>query len=433
MMQFLLAALLAVASPASDTKSVLLIVADDVGYTEWAEMPNLQAAAAQGTRFVRAYAWPMCSPSRYAFMYGRYGRRIGMGGNQTNPHDLAGMRLAAREHTLAELLGQRRATLLVGKDHLGRGQWSGELDEVSSGPPSRGFDCWRAVCPVTPAFSGSAGYRDWWRSDDDGALVREVVYATNAQRDEFVAWWTSTAGPKFGVLSWSAAHDPFDAPPGTPLKASTRAQFVDVVRYMDAQLPAVLAAVDLAETFVFWMGDNGTPNPARLPGTPFGEWKFTTFDGGIRVPLVAIGPGIGQGVSERLVSLVDIPATVAELACQPISAGFEDSMSFANELGAWTGTPERAFAFSERYSSTYDDQAVIESDTVWPGTSITVRMKLRRVDLDGPGPAQGQDLVYDLLADQYEQNPEPLSSPIIPPSVRNRLLAELASLPPRSP
>ena len=82
-------------------------------------------------------------------------------------------------------------------------------------------------------------------------------------------------------------------------------------------------------------------------------------------------------------SCVDIPATMAELAGVEIQKGFDDSHSFADELGAWAGAPERSFVFTERYSATYDDEAVIEK--TW---------KLRRVDPDGTGPLPAVDSFY---------------------------------------
>jgi hypothetical protein len=82
--------------------------------------------------------------------------------------------------------------------------------------------------------------------------------------------------------------------------------------------------------------------------------------------------------------------------------------------------------FTERYDTPgggtqpngYDDQAVIES--AW---------KLRRVDVDGPGPLAAQDLAYYLPTDPNEQRPAPIAT--LPPALRARLLSEMASVPAR--
>lgn len=394
--------------------SVLVVVADDVGEGEWALQPKLQALASGGVRFTRAYGYPICSPTRYGLMFGRYQRREGLGGNETTTVDPAAPRLPMALRSIVEAVGLPSA--LVGKWHSGRAPLFGLLDESVSGPFAFGFDHWLAGSPTALSLGGGTGYRDWPRTDD-GELVTETVYATIAQRDAFIAWWSSTPGPKFGMLSWSAAHAPWDRVPGFTAAAwgafTDRAKFEKTVGYMDAQLGVVLDEVNLSETFVVWVGDNGTPNAARPSGSEFDHWKFTTWEGGIHVSLVVAGPGVVAGlVSDRLVSVVDVPATLAELV--GIGAAFDDSLSFADELGAWTGTAARPFVFTERYDGDYDDQAVIEE--VW---------KLRRVDPDGPdGPLPSADSFY-----VYPDLPlQPMNQEII-----DRLVAELESIAPRLP
>ena len=69
-----------------DRPNILLIIADDLGYTDLgafggADMhtPNLDALAAQGIRLASLYAAPTCSPTRSMLMSGADSHRAGLG------------------------------------------------------------------------------------------------------------------------------------------------------------------------------------------------------------------------------------------------------------------------------------------------------------------------------------------------------------------
>src|SRR5688500_18025282 len=67
--------------------NILFILADDLGYGDLScygrpdyQTPNLDRLAAQGFRFVNAYsASPLCTPTRCAFITGRYPARTRVG------------------------------------------------------------------------------------------------------------------------------------------------------------------------------------------------------------------------------------------------------------------------------------------------------------------------------------------------------------------
>lgn len=381
--------------------NVLVIVADDLGWPERPLLPSLDALAAHGVTFTRAYSQPVCTITRLEFMFGALHRRQGIGENidAFTPGD---PELPLALTSTAEGLPGYSA-MLIGKWHLGRVPGS---SQVQSGPPAQGWG-WRAGAPSL-LNSQAIGYFGWWRAED-GALAGETTYATDAQLASFAAWWTTTPGPKLCYLCWSAPHKPWDVPPGGTAQTTNRARYEDVVRYLDGALAAALGAVSLADTFVIFTSDNGTPETAYPVGSPPGIWKGTTFEGGVRVPMIVAGPGISQGVTtQRVVSMVDLPATIAELVGVASATGWLDSQSFADELGVWGGGTPRAFVFAELYSSTYDDQAVIES-----------KWKLRRVN--------GADYWYRITAPGTEV-------PLVPPAgTQARLIAELASLPARVP
>ena len=390
-------------------RSVLVVIADDFGWSERALMPSLDELARRGVTFERAYSWPLCSPTREAVWHGNYPRRTGVG-DTVRAHN--GELQAGESFSLAEALAPRRKTALY---HLGRAP--SQPDVLTSGPPADGIEHWLAGTPESiNRPHANAGYHDWYRVDDGQENPHADVYATDAQREAFLGWWGNR--PQFAVLAWSAPHAPYDVPPGGTPRTGARANYEQTIAYLDRSMAAVLATIDWERTLVVFLGDNGTPNDARPSGSAPGRWKNTTFEGGIRVPLIVAGAGVTRAgvTSARLVSMVDLAATVLELTRTPQGPNFVDSRSFADELGPWTGTPPREFVLSERYP-TPDDLAL-----------VTTRWKLRLIDPDGPGPQPTTRQLYDLASDPGETRP---LDPDAHPAERDRLLTYLASLPPR--
>src|SRR5690242_12619410 len=75
-------------APSAMPPNLLVILMDDVGrdkvavYGDHPDPPNtprLDALAAEGTRFVNAYATPICSPTPAALLTGQYPSRTGIG------------------------------------------------------------------------------------------------------------------------------------------------------------------------------------------------------------------------------------------------------------------------------------------------------------------------------------------------------------------
>ena len=146
----LLAAALFSAAPAAAQQTaprpnIVVIVADDVGFTDLgayggeARTPNIDALAQRGAQFSRYYSSPLCSPSRAMLLTGLDNHRTGHATIvEVLPPELRGrpgytMRLEPGVVTIAERLRQGGyRTYATGKWHLGHGE--GDL------PNSHGFD-----------------------------------------------------------------------------------------------------------------------------------------------------------------------------------------------------------------------------------------------------------------------------------------------------
>jgi len=132
-------------------------MADDMGCADLSsfgrtdfQTPNLDAFVKSGMKFTNAYAGaPVCTPTRVAFMTGRYPARNAVGLREPltgNPDD-SQLGLSPSTPTVSSLLKKNGyETALFGKWHLGIGS------EYS--PPKHGFDNFFGI------LSGAADYID---------------------------------------------------------------------------------------------------------------------------------------------------------------------------------------------------------------------------------------------------------------------------------
>ncbi|MCA8976203.1 MAG: sulfatase, partial [Planctomycetes bacterium] len=128
--------------------NIVFVLADDLGFMDVRpdnpdalyDTPNLDRLAASGLRFTDGYAaCPVCSPTRYSLMTGRYPTRAGLTNWFSGTREATfrpaefGDRMALEEVTIAEALrAHGYATFFAGKWHLGPSEefW----------PENQGFD-----------------------------------------------------------------------------------------------------------------------------------------------------------------------------------------------------------------------------------------------------------------------------------------------------
>jgi arylsulfatase A-like enzyme len=317
--------------------NVLFILADDLGYGDLScygrpdyQTPVLDAFAGQGMKFMSAYAAaPVCTPTRCAFITGRYPQRLPVGLEEplkaSSPTDVG---LPPDHPTVASLLkGTGYDTALFGKWHLG---WKPEF-----GPNRHGFD------EFFGSLSGASDYFTHKSADMPGAReisgggadlwenlepVERAGYLTDLLSDRAVEHVKRPrTRPFFLSLQYTAPHSPWEGPAdgaidhaghgrGPMADGGSLKIYGAMMKSMDAGIGRVLEALERSkldrETLVIFTSDNGGERYSF--NWPFSFEKMYLYEGGTRVPAMVRWPGVVPpgGVTEQAAITMDWTATI---------------------------------------------------------------------------------------------------------------------------
>ena len=295
---------------------VVLIVLDDVGLEDLMLVhqqgfaPNIGALAQRGFVFRNAFSNPICSPSRRCIYFNEW--RVEQSGPVCGPPDASAP--STTQVSLAEAL-PNHASLFLGKWHVGS---SSTWQET---PQSHGWDLWRAGVPFFVAGNpqttcGGYDYQNWVSVENGVARQEFGVYQPGLMVRRFEEWWPVEPRPRFCIFAAQLAHSPYHRPPKAwlpqnyPPTPSERKKYEGMIAALDFQIGILLTKIDLASTILVLVGDNGTPKEVAPDPS---KAKTTTFERGIRVPLLFSGATIPAGSSQALVHVVDIYPTLVEL------------------------------------------------------------------------------------------------------------------------
>ena len=303
--------------------NIIFIFVDDQGYYDLGcygatevKTPRIDALAKEGTRFTDYYAAaPICSPSRAGLLTGCYPRRVG---NQIwvhRPDSHSG--LNPDELTIAELLkstGYR--TACIGKWHLG-------FHEPFL-PRNQGFDHYFGLLHNLDSF-------EVVHYEDKGGvplLKNDQVVKRPADPSELTRLYTDEAlefieaskdGPFFLYLPHTMLHHPLGVSKefqGT----SDWGEYGDAIQELDHHVGRIVDSLKQHEiddnTIVVYASDNGR-GPGRTPQQKIRGRKLSTYEGGLRVPAITWGPGVGlqqDAVSRTVVRAMDWYPTLATFA-----------------------------------------------------------------------------------------------------------------------
>jgi arylsulfatase A-like enzyme len=297
--------------------NIIFIMADDLGYGDVSiygstiQTPNIDQLAKDGLKFTDFHSnGPNCSPTRCAFMTGRYQNRAGIA-------SLVGANtgLAQDEFTLAEAMKSAGyATAMFGKWHLG------ELPKFN--PTMQGFDEFKGhltgrINYFTHCAAGGDNQPDWWNGCEP--LVEEGCSTTLIANHSIDFIRRSKSEPFFLYVAFNAPHTPI-LDPETGEKSKTAETYGKVVQDMDRNIGRIIATLKelgLNEnTLVFFCSDNGAPHVAGASNGKLNGFKGSFWEGGHRVPGIAWWPGrIAAGKStDQTAMIMDLMPTFMELA-----------------------------------------------------------------------------------------------------------------------
>jgi arylsulfatase A-like enzyme len=360
---------------------IVVILADDMGYGDPGcynprskiATPHIDRLAREGMRFTDAHApGPLCHPSRYGLMTGRYPFRTDITRWPKEPL------IGQDQTTLASFLrDQGYRTAMVGKWHLGFAE-DGYDKPLPGGPVDRGFDDFfgirastdippyfyirgdRAVTPPTDHIA--ANRSDGW-TPHQGAFWREGGIAPDLKLGDVLPRFTDAAiaaikrrdaaKPLMLYLAYPAPHTPWLPTPAFAGKSGA-GMYGDFLMMVDHEIGRVLAALDAAgmskETLLVFTSDNG---PVWYPQDVerFGHdsagglrgMKGDAWEGGHRMPFIVRWPGrVKPGtVTHQTICFTDLLATVADVCGAGLPAGAgPDSFSFLPVLDG-TQPPEK--------------------------------------------------------------------------------------------
>ncbi|AWI09948.1 sulfatase-like hydrolase/transferase [Ereboglobus luteus] len=366
--------------------NIVVILADDLGYADLGcygnpgkPTPRLDKMAREGMRFTDFHAnGPMCSPTRAAFLTGRYPQRVGIESAlpiMEFPAERHG--LPAKTVTLAQhLRAAGYETGLFGKWHLGH--------HPDENPVRFGFGEFRGLICSEGDYSAQinrAGLPDWWENE----VLKPEKQPGNTTRlitdysIQFIQ--RNKARPFFLFVSHAAIHFPWmrssDEPHrklgkgyygitnpadsrlgphvgGPELREVVQEMIGDVDRSTGRILDPLRQLGLEGDTLVIFTSDNG--GYLEYQGRYRGEisnhgayqgGKMSLFEGGHRVPAIARWPGqIPAGRTSAAVAMtMDIVPTALELAGVPLPETkvlHPDGVSLVKHLQKEDALPERS-------------------------------------------------------------------------------------------
>ncbi|MBI5775334.1 MAG: sulfatase [Verrucomicrobia bacterium] len=358
----LLNAPLAQAQSSAAKHNVVLILADDLGWTDLAcfgsdfyETPNLDRLARTGMKFTQNYsACTVCSPTRSALMTGKYPARLHItdwipGRMPDNPKLLVPdwtKELPLEETCIAKVFQSAGyATASMGKWHLG--------DEPYF-PEKHGFDVNVAGLNAgsPPTYFAPYGIKTL-------AEGKPGEYLTDRLGDEAAQFIEKSKDkPFFLYLPHFAVHTPIQGRADLvekyrhklrPGLRHTNVTYAAMIESLDAAVGRVLGKLDelkLADrTLVAFTSDNGgLITRGTTTNAPLRLGKASAYEGGVRVPAIVRWPGVTQPGSTNSTPVITMDWFVTLVEAAGLGApnsGSARPQGGRERAGSETGAPGR--------------------------------------------------------------------------------------------
>ena len=272
---------------------------------------------------------PVCTPTRCAFITGRWQQRTGFewalgltaelkvrrGEEWVEFSNMLELGLPTTEPSIARLMKDAGyATGCVGKWHLGY--------KAEFSPNAHGFDEYFGNLLGLADFYAHTyvnGTRQMMENDKPIEVKGYLTDLYNAKAVQFIE--RHAAEPFFLYVPYNAVHFPFQAPdqPNSRMDpdhmyAGTRADYALMLERVDRGVGEMLAALEKAgivdDTLFIFSSDNG--GERLSDNRPLFNHKQSLWEGGIRVPCLLRWPnGLPRGeVTKQPAITMDLTATI---------------------------------------------------------------------------------------------------------------------------
>ena len=374
--------------------NVIFILADDLGWMDlgcygssFYETPNLDQLAREGVRFTNAYAaCPVSSPTRVSIQTGRYPGRVHVTDWIPGKYDYTkelmqkvcpvlppdyNYNMPLEEVTIAEAMKEGGyKTIHIGKWHC--------CEDSDYYPQYQGYDINIGGCEM-----GSPRGDSYYFSPYNNPMLPDGPkgeYLTDRLGDECVKQIRENKGKPFFInMDFYQVHTPLMAKEEQikyfqdkydKLRLDTLNTFIEHPDYVDKQpfpaklfkerivqsnvvYAAMIASMDenigkiikelkdqglYENTIIMFMSDNGglsTSEGSATSNLPLRGGKGHMYEGGIREPFIAHGPGVkGKGlVTDAIITSTDFYPTILEMVGLPAKPEQHlDGKSFASVL-----------------------------------------------------------------------------------------------------
>ncbi|HEX6426034.1 MAG TPA: sulfatase-like hydrolase/transferase [Niastella sp.] len=308
--------------------NIIYIMTDDMGYADLSSYgrkeyatPNIDKLASQGIKFINAYAAaPICTPTRTAFMTGRYPARTPVGlmeplipGNKNST-----IGLTANYPSIATLLRQAGyETALVGKWHLG-------FTPLCS-PTQNGFDYFFGIHSGAADYISHKGDNRTHDLYENNESVYPKGYLTDLIADKAIAFLKQPhKKPFFLSIQFTAPHWPWQGPTAQPLPDSVNYRsggspivFAEMMKSLDNAVGNIMNVLDetsFQNTIVIFTNDNGGERYSDNGGLAYS--KSYLWEGGIKVPAFVrwIGKIKPGSITSQVAVTMDWTATILSAA-----------------------------------------------------------------------------------------------------------------------
>lgn len=384
--------------------NIVLIFTDDQGindvglYGSEILTPNMDSIGKDGIKFTNFYvSLPVCTPSRYSLLTGRYPYRAAEpfeGAMMPNDPVHNKTHLADDEVTIADILKKEGyRTALIGKWHLGHGS-------IEFGPNNHGFDEFYGFLPgcidfYKHTYETTPG---WYRNKK---LVEEEGYTTDLLTDEAVRFINDNKNkPFFLYLAYNAPHygrcpdgKLLQTPPGYPnlpeKSKDDRRVYAAMVENMDKGIGKVLdelKKLNLEEkTAVIFLCDNGGDYGYGGSNKPYRGQKGNLWEGGIKAPCMIRWKGkiAADQVRRQVCISLDLLPSLVHWAGASLPDRKLDGVDLNDIIFDNNKSPERYLYFRQKARN----QFAVRADK-WKYLKDT----------------DGTEYLFDMKADQYEQN-----------------------------